>query len=128
MFQMTLLSARLSAADSSSAPDRLATDREVSPVERVYDEGLVAHVDDPANPVARVEGGRGTRVVLDGPVIVAMFDILLRNLFGSVGQEVLLHDVGGDELRVKLKIQTKLVVEGFDEKRGAMEVLAGLEQ
>jgi hypothetical protein len=31
-------------------------------------------------------------------------------------------------LRVKLKIQTKLVVEGFDEKRGAMEVLAGLEQ
>jgi hypothetical protein len=31
-------------------------------------------------------------------------------------------------LRVKLKIQTKLVVEGFDEKRGSMEVLAGLEQ
>jgi hypothetical protein len=77
---MTLLSARLSAADSSSAPDRLATDREVSPVERVYDEGLVAHVDDPANPVARVEGGRGTRVVLDGPVIVAMFDILSKDV------------------------------------------------
>lgn len=31
-------------------------------------------------------------------------------------------------LRVKLEIEAKLVVEGFDEKRGAMEVLARLKQ
>lgn len=30
--------------------------------------------------------------------------------------------------RIKLKVQTKLVVEGFDEKRGAMEVFTSLKQ
>lgn len=30
--------------------------------------------------------------------------------------------------RVKLKVQAKLVIEGFDEKRGAMEMFTSLKQ
>ncbi|KAJ3642082.1 hypothetical protein Zmor_024899 [Zophobas morio] len=68
----------------------ISTDREVSPVERMYDERLVPHVNDPADAVARVEGGRGTWVVLDGPVVVAMFDILSKdvNSLGSCSANV----------------------------------------
>ncbi|EFA09758.1 hypothetical protein TcasGA2_TC011897 [Tribolium castaneum] len=68
-----------SAADPFAYFLRCSTDREVSSVERVDDERLVAQVDDAADAVARVEGGRGSGVVLDGPVVVAMFDILSKD-------------------------------------------------
>lgn len=52
------------------------TDRKVSPVERVYNEGFVTHVDDPADSVARMEGRRGPWIVLNGSVVVAVLDVL----------------------------------------------------
>lgn len=52
------------------------TDRKVSPVERVYNESFVTHVDDPTDSVTRMEGCRGSWVVLNCSVIVAMLDVL----------------------------------------------------
>lgn len=43
------------------------------------DERFVAHMDDAADAVARVEGRTGARIVFDGAVIVAMLDVLRRN-------------------------------------------------
>ena len=59
-----------------------STYREVSPVEGVDDEGLVAEVDDPGDPVAGLEGGHGAGdelpalPVLHHPVVVAVLHIL----------------------------------------------------
>lgn len=53
-----------------------STDRKISTVERVNDERLVAHMDDTADAVAGVEGRRRPWIVLDSPVIVAVFDVL----------------------------------------------------
>lgn len=52
------------------------TDRKIAAVERMDDERLVPNVDDPADPVAGVESGRGPWIILHGPVIVAVLDIL----------------------------------------------------
>lgn len=55
---------------------KAGTDRQISAVEGMYDEGLVADVYDPRDPVAGVEGGRSTGVILDRAVVVAMLDFL----------------------------------------------------
>lgn len=40
------------------------------------DEGLVAHVNDAADAITRVEGSSGSRIVLDCTVVVAVFYLL----------------------------------------------------
>lgn len=56
------------------------THREVPTVERVDDEGLVTDVDHATNAVTRVEGCRGSWVVLDRPVVVTVLDLLQSKL------------------------------------------------
>lgn len=54
------------------------TDRQVSSVEWMNDERLVADVYDSGDSIARVERRRGAGYVLDGSVIVTVFDFLER--------------------------------------------------
>lgn len=54
----------------------VSTHRQITPIEGMYDEGLVANVYDPADAVAGVEGCTGARIILDCAVIVAMLDVL----------------------------------------------------
>ncbi|KAG5896504.1 hypothetical protein JTB14_020478 [Gonioctena quinquepunctata] len=55
------------------------TDRKIASVKWMNDEGLVAHVDDPADPVASVKGCRSSRVVLHCPMVITMFYVLQKN-------------------------------------------------
>lgn len=54
----------------------VSTYRQITPIEGMYDEGLVANVYDSADAVAGVEGCTGARIILDCAVIVAMLDVL----------------------------------------------------
>lgn len=56
--------------------ERWDTDRQVTTVERMYNERLVAHVDDAADTVARVKGSTRSRIVLHGAVVIAMLNLL----------------------------------------------------
>ena len=57
------------------------THRQVTTVERVDDKGLVADVDDAADAIARMEGGRGAWVVFDSAVIVTVLNLLKIHTF-----------------------------------------------
>lgn len=54
----------------------LHTDRKISSIEWMNDEGFIAHVYDSADTVAGVESSSGTGVILYSSMIVAVFDIL----------------------------------------------------
>lgn len=52
------------------------TDRKVSSIEGMYDEGFVTHMYDSADTITSMESSCGTGIVLYGSMIVAVLDIL----------------------------------------------------
>ena len=58
------------------------THREISSIERMDDEGFISQVDNSWDTVARLQGSHWSRdeltsrKVLDGPMIITMFDVL----------------------------------------------------
>ena len=55
---------------------RASTHREVASIERMDNKRLVAHVDNSADPIARVEGSGRSGVVFDCTVVVAVLYLL----------------------------------------------------
>lgn len=53
--------------------------RKISTIKGMNNKGLVANVDDPADPVTRMKGGTRPRIILNCAMIVAVFNVLQWN-------------------------------------------------
>merc|ERR1719474_419102 len=99
--------------------------REISAIKRVDDERLIAQMNDPGDPVARLKGGHraGDELtalpVFDYAVVVALLHVLTgrcRCCRGAPRKKDLLLYVRSQQTRVQLQIQAELVLECFDQQ------------